>query len=169
MQRGVSLVETLVALVVLSIGLLGIAGLLVEGLRSSRSALLRTVAVQLAADLAECIRANPGARMAYATSHYPAAPAPQDCAPRAASPGRNCSEAQLAEDDLARWQREVRRTLPPPADPATAAVAGFEAGMHAGLPDRYAIRIAWREPGVRGAADFRYETTLVLLPALSQP
>lgn len=61
-MRGMSLVEVLVALVVLSVGLLGIAQLLVYGMRTSHAALLRTQAVNLVADMAERIRANPDER-----------------------------------------------------------------------------------------------------------
>ena len=55
-QRGVSIVEALVAFVILSVGLLGIAGLYLESVRSNRTALTRTAAVQLANDLADRIR-----------------------------------------------------------------------------------------------------------------
>ena len=47
-QRGFSLVEAMVAMVVLSIGMLGIAALYVESLRSGTSALLRSQAVAFA-------------------------------------------------------------------------------------------------------------------------
>jgi type IV pilus assembly protein PilV len=56
-----SLIEVLVALVILSVGLLGVAHVLVSGIRISHAALLRTQAVNLVADMAERIRANPDA------------------------------------------------------------------------------------------------------------
>ena len=49
--RGFTLVEVLVALVVLAVGMLGMAVLLVEGLQGSRSALEHTQAVNLASDI----------------------------------------------------------------------------------------------------------------------
>ena len=52
-QTGFTLVEAVVALVVLAVGMLGIAGLYIEGLRSSHTALARTTAVNLAAALAQ--------------------------------------------------------------------------------------------------------------------
>ena len=58
LQRGFSLVEAMVALMVLSIGMLGIAGLYVESLRAGRTAIYRTQAINLASDMAERIRAN---------------------------------------------------------------------------------------------------------------
>jgi type IV pilus assembly protein PilV len=57
-QRGFSLLEVLVAVLVLSIGLLGLAGLYAVGLRSVDSANLRTQATILAEDMLERMRAN---------------------------------------------------------------------------------------------------------------
>ena len=59
---GFSLIEVLVALVVLSIGMIGIAAMQVEGLRFGQQAVIGTRAVGLAADIADRIRANPDAR-----------------------------------------------------------------------------------------------------------
>jgi prepilin-type N-terminal cleavage/methylation domain-containing protein len=58
-MRGMSLIEVLVALVILSVGLLGIAQVLIHGMRVSHAALLRTHAVNLVADMSDRIRANP--------------------------------------------------------------------------------------------------------------
>lgn len=57
-SRGVSLIEVLVAVVVLSIGLLGLAGLQATGLRTTTSAYERSQAVFLANNMADRIRAN---------------------------------------------------------------------------------------------------------------
>jgi type IV pilus assembly protein PilV len=115
--RGFTLVEALVALLILSVGMLGIAGLFVESVRSSRTALLRTQAVNLVADMADRIRANTSAREAYDSASYAADPAPQDCAPSNVSAGANCTLQELAEDDLARWIAAVRE--PGEAQPYT--------------------------------------------------
>lgn len=57
-QRGVSLVEVLVASVVLSVGLLGLAGLQASGLRVGQSSIHRAQAAQLAYDVIERVRVN---------------------------------------------------------------------------------------------------------------
>jgi type IV pilus assembly protein PilV len=57
-QRGVSLIEVLVAIVVLSIGLLGLAGLQASGLRVGQSSIHRSQAAQLAYDVVDRIRVN---------------------------------------------------------------------------------------------------------------
>ena len=57
-EAGVSLVEVLVAIVVLSIGLLGLAGLQASGLRVGQSSIYRGQAAQLAYDVIERMRVN---------------------------------------------------------------------------------------------------------------
>jgi len=58
--RGLSMIEVLVAIVIISLGLLGMAGLQASSLRGSQSAVYRAQAVQFAADMAERMRANLG-------------------------------------------------------------------------------------------------------------
>lgn len=66
---GFTLIEVLVALVVLAIGLLGIAALYIDSLRASRTALLRTQAIAVASDLADRIRVNRAACDATACAY----------------------------------------------------------------------------------------------------
>lgn len=66
-QRGFSMIEVLVAFAVLSIGMLGIAAMLLSGQRSSQASFDRTQAVAMASDMLERILANPGGAAAYAT------------------------------------------------------------------------------------------------------
>jgi len=58
--RGFSLIEVLVSIVVLSIGLLGLAALQVSGLRVGQSSFYRAQAAQYATDMADRLRANAG-------------------------------------------------------------------------------------------------------------
>lgn len=57
-QSGFTLIEVMVAVVVLSIGLLGLAGLQATGLRHNQSASFRSTATVLAYDIADAMRAN---------------------------------------------------------------------------------------------------------------
>lgn len=68
-QIGFSLIEVLVTMVILSFGLLGVAGLLVSGISNAASSEAMSKASQLAADMADRIRANPAAALS-ATSEY---------------------------------------------------------------------------------------------------
>lgn len=69
-QRGISMVEVLVTVVIISFGLLGVAGLLATGLRNNQSSEWRTQASILAYDMAERMRANRQAALdgLYATA-----------------------------------------------------------------------------------------------------
>lgn len=135
-QGGFTLVEALVALVVLSIGMLGIAALYVESLRSGRGAILRTQAVMLAGDMADRIRANRLGNDAYvkAVTDHPATNAA--CAPG----GAGCTPAALAAHDLALWDASLIATLPG----ATGAVAAVNNGDQTFT---YTITVNWTEVG----------------------
>lgn len=65
LQRGVSLIEVLVALMVLAVGLLGMAALLGNAMQFNQGAQARTQAVLLANDMAERVRANRPNRADY--------------------------------------------------------------------------------------------------------
>jgi type IV pilus assembly protein PilV len=64
-QRGVGMVEVLIALLVMSVGLLGYAGLQLRALNSTEEAHYRTQAMAIAQDLAERIAANPQSMAEY--------------------------------------------------------------------------------------------------------
>lgn len=58
-QAGFTMIEVLITVLVLSIGLLGLAALQATGLKESQMAYMRSQAVLLAYDMADRIRANP--------------------------------------------------------------------------------------------------------------
>jgi len=74
-QSGLSLIEVLVALVLLSIGLLGLAGLQASGMRVGQSSMHRSLAAQLAQDMVERMRANVANAGAYTLALGDAPPA----------------------------------------------------------------------------------------------
>ena len=57
-ERGFSLIEVLIALLVLAIGLLGLAALQAQGLRFNHDAYVRTQATHIAYDIVDRMRAN---------------------------------------------------------------------------------------------------------------
>ena len=129
--RGFTLVEVLVALVVMAVGLLGIAGLYVEGLRAGRTAVYRSTAVTLAADMADRIRANPDGGYAGAGPG-----ADNGCVNGAA----DCDRDQLAQDDWFHWLTDLHARLPAGAN------AIVELQDLAPLR-QYVITVAWPEIG----------------------
>jgi type IV pilus assembly protein PilV len=129
---GFTLVEVLVALIILSVGMLGIAGLYVHSMQAGRTSLFRHNAVTLAGDVADRIRANPRAAIVYSQ-----AGANNNCV----NGGVDCSPAQMAAHDIDLWDQQAADTLPN----GTVAV-DFAAGV-GGLPPTYQITVAWDEPG----------------------
>ena len=101
-QRGLSMIELLVAVLVLAIGVLGITALQMVSLQNNRGALYRAEAVQLAYDMMDRIRANPvGAVPGQAYSGLgegAGPPAANDCL------ANDCSEAQMVAFDQAVWK-----------------------------------------------------------------
>ena len=58
-QRGFTLLEVLIAIVIFSIGLMGIAGLQASGMRYTQDSQLRTIAIAQAETMADRMRADP--------------------------------------------------------------------------------------------------------------
>lgn len=57
-ERGLTLIEILVTVIILAVGLLGVASLTMGGLKNNQSAFLRTQAMLLASDMADRMRLN---------------------------------------------------------------------------------------------------------------
>jgi type IV pilus modification protein PilV len=152
-SRGFSLLEVLLALVVLSVGLLGAAVMLLESLRTHGGALRRIGATQLARDMADRIRANPRARALYDSRG--AAPVAVDCT---ASGG--CDATERAALDRAHFAAAARALFAPHD---FAASVEFAPAIGPAAPDRYVICLRWRDAG--DAAD---DTDAVTLQVLAQ-
>lgn len=111
-QVGFSLLEVLVAVFVLSIGFLGIAGLHVFGLRSNLDSQFRTQAAFLAQEMADRMRANWGGALGRYDQIAPVSvPACLSAA------GVGCTANQMAQNDMFVWTQALQR-LPGPADGA---------------------------------------------------
>lgn len=77
-QRGLTLIEVLVAILVLSVGLLGAAATQLNALKYTDSSLMSSQASFIAYDMMDRIRANPDAAANYALSALSAAPSTAD-------------------------------------------------------------------------------------------
>ena len=107
--RGFTLLEILVALLVLSIGLLGLAGLQTFSLRNNHSALLRSQAVVLAYDALDRMRSNRDQAMLAAGSAYNTTYSQAAGSYSATDCSSNCTSSALATYDLAAWKADVAR------------------------------------------------------------
>ena len=137
-QQGFSLVEVLIALIIMSVGMLGIAGLYVQSLQAGRTSMFRHQAVALAGDVADRIRANPTARATYEN----AAGADNGCV----AMGADCTAEAMALHDVFLWKQQAGNTLPGSAATGGGDVTvGFDDTV---VPPLYTITVSWEEPGI---------------------
>ena len=103
-QTGFSMIELLVSVVIMSIGVLGMAGLQIISMQQNRSALLQGEATLRANDILDRIRANPNTDYAALLNDTPGTTS--DCVGDSA----NCSETAMAAYDIAQWQCSLNST-----------------------------------------------------------
>jgi type IV pilus assembly protein PilV len=128
--RGFTLIEVLIALIIMSVGMLGIAGLYVHSMQAGRTSMFRHHAVTLAGDVADRIRANPRAGAVYAL-----AGADNNCI----AAGVDCTPDEMAANDIFLWDQQAVDSLPN-GDVAVV----FDNGV---MPPTYQITVSWTEPG----------------------
>ncbi|HUC40098.1 MAG TPA: type IV pilus modification protein PilV [Gemmatimonadales bacterium] len=107
--RGVSLVEVLVAMVVLSVGTLGLANLQLVGIQANHTGDQRVQATLLAAEIVDLVHANRASALAgnYNITADHASPTDPGCFGASAS----CSRTQQAASDLATWRAGLGNVL----------------------------------------------------------
>jgi type IV pilus assembly protein PilV len=122
-NTGFTLIEVLISMLILAVGLLGLAGLQATGLRNNLSAYHRSQATQLAYDIADRMRANVADAQNLATSVYIAMD-PEDAATQAACTAiaGACSPTLMAQHDLFEWNSNITSILP--SGEGSIAVAG---------------------------------------------
>ena len=118
-DRGATMIEVLVAILILSIGMLGIAGLQVASMKYSQGGWARAAVASGLSDFADRIRANPGSAIAayvvpgdYATQRTAllanTVVAAKDCEARNAV----CTPAELADFHLVQWRLLIDASMP---------------------------------------------------------
>ena len=110
-QCGFTMAEVLVAMAVLAVGLLGMAGIQVTGLRNNQTAYYRSQATLLAYDLADKMRAN---RAGVTSGTYVTAVAalPATTPNGSCTTTTGCTTTQMAQNDVAEWQGVLSAVLP---------------------------------------------------------
>jgi len=146
-QRGFSLLEMLVALVVFSIGLLAVAGLQTVSKQANYEGLQRTTASQIANGLLEEMRMNGDAINVYrvagniGSSSFGNEPAPS------CQTGSECNSAQKAAHDLWFWEQVLDGNLETNGGAGTGGLmlpTLCIAGPAVGGAGIYRVTIAWR-------------------------
>lgn len=128
-QTGTSLIEVLIALLILAIGLLGLAMLQGKSLRVNTDALIRSEATLLANEIIECMRLNPvgSEKGKYVVSGKPAV----------CSTCTDTDGSLAANRDLIKWYEGQEKVLPSP----TSSIS-----LNSGV---YTITMTWSERGIK--------------------
>ncbi|WKB52418.1 type IV pilus modification protein PilV [Eleftheria terrae] len=143
-QQGVSLIEILVSILIMSFGVLALAALIGNASRYNKTTEFRSIATLLAADIGDRMRANPAGAMAdqynlkndYA--ELDEAPEVPDCADPA-----NCTPAEIADRDMAEWRGNLFRLLP----------GGNAYVDRDSASNAVNVWIAWKDPGSSSDVD----------------
>lgn len=150
-QTGVGMMEVLIALLVLSIGILGLATLQSIGLKYNHQSYQRTQVVMQIYDIADRIRANNTGKARFYEAFTLASPA--DPTGASISPDCTttvCTAANRAAFDIERWRQSLVRYLGPNAQGAVERVPGTR--LHR-------IQVNWDENDV--PKSFAYEAQLL--------
>ena len=115
-NAGFTMIEVLITMVILPVGLLGLAGMQANGLKSNHLAYTRSQATLLAYDMGDRMRANMAGVTAGNYNSLSGIPGVQDCE------GAECTPAEMATYDYANWDYALDDKLP--SGQGTVAVAG---------------------------------------------
>ena len=157
-QSGFSLLEVLISLVVLSVGLLGIAGLETAGMRMTYNGSVWSAAAMSAQNIVDKMRANPGcinngATITSCTStggviggNYDALTAKPTSSPSCTT----CTSAQIAQVDAYDWYTTIGNNLPSGTGSVMCVTASYCDQANYVSQAVYVITICW-DDGVSGA------------------
>lgn len=164
------MIEVLVSIFVLSVGLLGLAGMQASGLRSNQSAYFRSQATELAYSMADSMRANVAGvydsskpyhnkgKTGSTTAGHDNAENEEDVPTSCES--ASCEPSEVADYDIAKWGDALTAKLPlgtgwicidaTPDDGASAASPACD-----GTGNVYAIKVWWDDDR-KGSSDKRF-------------
>lgn len=139
-DRGFTLLEVLVALLIVSIGLLGLAGLQVASINNTNTSRVRGLAAIQAGSLAAAMHANPAywqnISVSTSLSNIPSTPA-SGCS------SSSCTASQIAGYDVATWTSDLASLAMPSASGAFQCTPANASG-----PVSCTITISWSEKTV---------------------
>ena len=139
-QSGASLIEVLVAILLLSFGMLALGAMMSFAVQMPKLSALRATAANLAASHVERIRANPGAFRIGSYSSALNYDGTTNVLTLANCTYPNCTEASLAQMDIKATQKAVREQLPAGGMLSTCSTSPCTTGSYGNL------WIIWQEP-----------------------
>lgn len=177
-QRGFTLVEVLVSVVILSIGVLGAVGMQAASLQSNREVRYQVLAASMARELAEKMRGNHTIAVKPAVADNPyLLDTTLSASSTLTAPTPNCYSAScptglnVAAWDIYDLQVRLRAALPSPriricldAQPFTS--AGVAKWDCTGDGTVAVLKLAWNRAGTKGETEFTSQTSTVPLVVL---
>ena len=162
--RGFTLLEVLITVVIFSVGLLGIAGLQMTGMKQTHNAHLRAVATMQAQDMADRMRANSAGVTGGLYDTMPTS-CSADCA------ANQCTSAEMAEYDMCEWKDAIEGTTGVPALlPGAVAILCLDSSPAPDDPDTtdwgtddectgtgnvFAVKLQWDERAISAGGTLR--------------
>lgn len=146
-QRGFTLLEALITLVIVSVGLLGLLALQTASLVNTRVSAARTQATLATESMADRMRAN---RDGVAANEYHDFDHPsEDTLSTRCTGNEDCDSEQMARFDTWHWDRSLGQQLPN----GEGAIECLETDGSACL--RYRVTVRWTEPDIRPDSETR--------------
>lgn len=161
-QKGFSLIEALVAFLIVSVGMLGIASLQALSLKAGHTAGIRTVAVIKAQEILERMRSNALALESYAVG---AGGAGVNTGCNDLPAVKICTPLVLAADDVFYWKSDITSSLPASSSP-TASVVIIAPTLAQPL-SQVTVTINWQERNTEAQVldNMNYTTTAMVCDA----
>lgn len=165
-QSGFSIIEVLVAIIILSIGMLGAVGMQAAALQSNKEARNQATATTFARELAEKMRGNKSVAIQTTAVNNPYIfDTTLGATPTVATPSTNCFlngcplAADIATWDVADWQARVQTALPTPRVKTCFDQTPFDSS---GMPqwtctntgDIAVLKMSWTKSNTAGTLDF---------------
>ncbi|WP_447589240.1 type IV pilus modification protein PilV [Aquipseudomonas campi] len=172
-QRGFTLIEVMIALVILAVGLLGMASLMARSQKSNESAYSRSQATLLAYDIVERMRtnliapadANKKYKVLFVTessgnaSSYTLASLPNCTSPTGTIPTGGASRASY---DIATWCSTLRSSLPS-VDTTSTKISFDTTKLNSLGVATVTVKIQWQDNSTDGTAPKQYVEVVTTL------
>ncbi|WP_404368374.1 type IV pilus modification protein PilV [Marinobacter sp.] len=162
--RGFTLIEILVTMVILAVGLLGLAGLVMDGMRNNQGAYLRTQASILAYDMADRMRANHSRATGGGDYAGFSTVGASTAIPACTTDAAGCTPAEQAIADKAQWTSQLQGVGAGMAVlPGGVGEIAYDAGSNT-----FTVSVSWQEIEREGDAgeaiadDNKYEMRVSL-------
>nr|WP_296935079.1 type IV pilus modification protein PilV [uncultured Marinobacter sp.] len=145
---GFTMIEILVTLFILAIGLLGLAGLLFEGMRNNQGSYLRTQASILAYDMADRMRANRAEAQGGSYGGFSTATIQSTTLPACTGQAAGCTPSDQVTVDQVEWTLQVQGT----GGDMAMLPGGVGTIAHDAASGIYTVTIQWDEASRAGDA-----------------